>query len=497
MPVVDAKSIANYGFYLGDEARHSVPAIIGFAIDQGLNTEPFETSDVCLLKPIGEAIDAHGTPVMLEVMTEMQQKMAELGQGFVTSAKTWHGIDQKHADVFKRFDIDQCHPNDPNNDPAVASEVESSMYEAEADLEKGKYRDNSGVGSFGLTELRLKAPSRKEVDMSSKMKDADDRLILNALNWIWTTFKLDHKKNFEESILKPLVGDPGGMTANGEAWSTVETAIGDMAKNIGNNSQKLFAEAWDGKDAVSAGQHLSTFWTEGALSVMEDVAGVLAWAFKKAGDLVVKAVEACITGVKKLIVMLVSELASWADPFWGAMKDVAECIAKALHLTSTEDIFDKIKDAVLIGVGVVQCFVGAVKVIKGVKEMIKAVRKIEAAVQRIPKIKSDIADLADSHVNMAKVAADMNDDVSDEIHDVNQAKTWDEKAGKDLKSGFSDLYHGTEHLRGKTGDAPSPGDVADAIDAAHKAAKKHEKEIEKEAKGMQKGMSAPGAGAHW
>lgn len=476
MPDVDARSIANYGYYLGDEASRTLPAIMEFAATEGFSTDGFDTSDRCLLKPIGEAINSHGVPVLHDATKLMQQKMCDIGDGFLDAAKHWGYADATNESVFERFRIE-----DPNN-PGTGAFPDRYMGPTWQDA----YDD--GVGRFKLTELELTAPSRDERNIADELDGVLDGFILKALNWVWSQFT---DETFYESMVEPLLGNFYSIRANGDAWKTVGKSFGDLANTMGTNATTLFTHAWHGgDDAEAAAVFIRKFWQHGAAAVGEELGDFLAEGFHKIADIIPDLIAACINGILKVIEMLAQKLIAYADPFVGVIEDVGKFIADILGF-DTDTIIDEIHMVINLAQDLVKAFNGIRDIIEGIKAYIQAVNNLQDAINAIPDIKSTIAQIAGtrSDERMAKLSLRLGEEVTAEADSVSGTVKSIKAVGPSFEKGVGELEQAYKDLTGKAGGVDVSGDDVKGLIAD---AEKANEEAKREQSARNPGVNVPG-----
>lgn len=447
MPTIHPRAIANYGLYLGAEATITLPNILGFAGLEGLNPDGFDTSDVCLLKPMAKAM-TDVQPVLQRVNTLLSKKLYEAGDGFIDAAKHWDYVEVSNEQMFGGL----------NDHPAGQIILDDFA---------------DGVGRFKLSDPHLKSPPRNEKSVVGEFDGMLDGFILKALNWVWAQFP--PHKSFEEVVIEPLLGNFYSIEANGHAWQKVGDAFGEMAGQMGRNAATLFAYGWyDSDDSHAAEKALEKFWTKGAAAAGEKLGGFLAQGFHDIAQVIPDVVHECIEGIKYIIKTLAEKLIAYADPFAGAITDVGRFIAKWLHIADTETIIDQIQDIIGIAKGIWHTYEGIRKTAEGITLYVKAISSLKEAVEAIPDIKSTVVQLAGA--TTPQQAADLGVTLASEMKQASDAvdgmSTKLDKAEKSLDEGKEKLDEAKDDFSSKH-DIPdvSIDDVEKAIDKAKEAQK--------------------------
>jgi hypothetical protein len=95
---VDGDQLADFGVYLGMEARVTLPTIWGLGRDEGMSTDGFTGA----LAPLGEFIAANGTPLVNDAFEAMRDKLCNLGDALISVAKTYGYVDESNKSVLER-----------------------------------------------------------------------------------------------------------------------------------------------------------------------------------------------------------------------------------------------------------------------------------------------------------------------------------------------------------------------------------------------------------
>lgn len=298
---VDEAALADFGSYLGAEAGETLPTIEQFARDEGMSDHGFGG----VLTPLGDIVNGEASVIVGEGFSLMQRKLCDLGDAVISAAKSYGYIDEENASLFEQNGLE-----DSGEDVNFGSGNES-------------YQEGGG-SSFTVTATDLSAPDRGDAKFADRV---DAGFVLDVVNWIWTEFDVAGGKDFTDSILEPLVGNPTSIEANGEAWTSVGSNFGLFASSILDNAAKLLTHHWGGDAADAFREFLSQYWEKGAVWAGEKLGEFVAKGFNKIAEVSTQLAELAIDAINKLL-EVAARIAARAIPVigwaWTAIEAAAE-----------------------------------------------------------------------------------------------------------------------------------------------------------------------------
>lgn len=378
---VDKEAVADFGFYLGAEAGHTLPLIERLARDEGMSKDGFTG----LLSPLGDIVSGPASVSVGMVFTEMQRKLCDLGDSVTDAAKDYGWIDHSNAKLYERAGL----TGDTNE------QIKFGGYGRD-----GFENYFEGGGSkFHTTATNIPKIDRPNTKYSDDVKDFG--IALKLLDWVWSEFNVDGGKGFTDSLISPLAGNYKSIEANGTAWKGVGTNFGLLADTIGKNSIALATDSWQGGAGDMFRDFLGTYWNQGAVWAGEQMGTFVASGFEKIAKVslaiatvAIKLLNLLIDKAKK-VAMKAAPVVGWA---WTAIQSGAKWILKVFGI-NVNDLWNDIQDIIAMAKEIKTLYEEIQNIVKTMESYFTTVEELKTTITGIPETGS----LSDAQQTYTKI----------------------------------------------------------------------------------------------
>ncbi|MDN5726390.1 MAG: hypothetical protein L0G99_10750 [Propionibacteriales bacterium] len=374
MTTFDAPAIADFGRYLGAEGAVSVDRVMRFATEQGMSDAGFGDAS-SLLAPLGELVSGPASGLVTDGFTQMKLKLCQLGDTVIAAAKQYGEVEGSNVGLASEMGV-----SSNTCTPAANPYLEG------------------GGSQFTVADLELTAPDRPTASFTDQISGSVEGAVLEFLDWVWTEFEVDGGKSFTGSMLEPLVGNPGSIAANGEAWKSAAAGMGDVAGTMGANLGELAANYWQGDAADALTSFATTYWKDGAAWVATQVGDFLATGFDKVSSVSTELAGTAIEAIETIIKMAV-KLAARAIPIvgwaWTAVEAVGSFLGWLIGI-EIDNLIDDINKIIDMAKRVLNVFEAMKQIVESMKSYVNQVQEIANFVASIPDLTAvDAAEIAD------------------------------------------------------------------------------------------------------
>ncbi|HEY0449402.1 hypothetical protein [Actinophytocola sp.] len=405
---VDKEAVADFGFYLGAEAGHTLPLIERLARDEGMSHHGFTG----LLAPLGDIVTGPASVSVGLVFSEMQRKLCDLGDSVTDAAKHYGWVDHSNASMFERAGL---------------------TGDTKEEIKFGGYgRDGfenyfEGGGSiFRATATDIPNIERPNTKYSDDVREHG--LELRVLDWIWRQFDVDHGKGFTDSIISPLAGNYKSIEANGKAWKSVGTNFGRLADSVGKNSIELATHSWQGGAGDAFRDFLGTYWNQGAVWAGEQMGTFVASGFDKISQVskyiagvAIRLINQVIDKAKKIATKF-APVVGWA---WTAIQSAAKWLGKVFGF-DVNDLWNDVQDIIAIVREIKDLYTEIQNIVKTMESYFTTVEQLQKTVSGIPETGS-LADAQNTYTTIRDGVGQLNQNKNE----LNQSFT---KAGSSLST---------------------------------------------------------------
>jgi hypothetical protein len=414
---VDKEAVADFGFYLGAEAGHTLPLIERLARDEGMSDHGFTG----LLAPLGDIVNGPASVSVGLVFSEMQRKLCDLGDSVTGAARNYGWVDHSNASMFERAGL--------TGD--TKEEIKFGGYGRDG---FENYFDGGG-STFKTTPTNIPTIDRPNTKYSDDVKEHGPEL--RVLDWIWREFNVDDGKGFTDSLISPLAGNYKSIEANGEAWKGVGTNFGLLADNLGKNSVALATHSWEGGAGDAFRDFLGTYWSQGAAWAGEQMGTFVASGFEKIAEVskyiagvAIRLINQVIDKAKKILAKF-APVIGWA---WTAIQSAAKWLGKVFGW-DVKDLWNDIQDIIAI--------VKEIKTLYG--EINNIVTTMQSYFTKVEELKQTI--LGIPQTGSLSDARQTYTTIKDGVGQLNQNKTELNQSFTNAKGSLSTLDDITKRIR--------------------------------------------------